>query len=250
MKKKCAIFTTVKNENVFLPIWLRHYQKYFANEDIYVLDHQSTDGSTLNLPVNVTLIQNEYVGDHQWMAKVASDYQKELLKNYECVIFAESDEIIYSIEKPFDQSIDDFIQSNDLYATCNGYSVIQDLQNESVLCFGDHIFEKRNYWYKDAAEDKTLISKIPLEWNWGFHTLRGRNNNHNNTFYLAHLHRFDLETMVQRHKTRTSFKQKNDGGGHHWKSNEEEIYEVFRQVSSQPFLITEQHKKALQHLTY
>jgi hypothetical protein len=250
MKKRCAVFTTVKNESIFLPIWLRHYQQYFANEDIYILDHQSTDGSTLNLPVNVRLVSNDYVGDHEWMAKIASDFQKELLKEYECVIFAEGDEIIYSPEKSFDKAIDEFIQSDDLYATCSGYSVIQDIQNEPPLCHGDCIFEKRNFWYKDPLEDKTLISKVPLEWTWGFHRLKGRNNNYSTTFYLAHFHRLDYETMVKRHKVRTSFQQKNDGGGHHWKSNEEEIYKVFVEVASQPIAIPEQHKVALQHLTY
>jgi len=250
MKKKSAVFTTVKNESIFLPIWLTHYQQYFSNEDIYVLDHQSTDGSTLNLPVNVRLVSNECVNDHDWLVNTAQNFQRQLLQEYECVVFVESDEILYSLDKPFSQFIDDFLQSDNLYATCSGYSIIQDLEKESVLCLGDRIFEKRNLWYKDAAEDKTLISKVPLDWNWGFHTLKGRNNNYHRDLYIAHLHRFDLETMIKRHKIRTSFKQKNDGGGHHWKSDEKEIFETFRKVSSQPFQIPEQHKRSLDHLIY
>lgn len=250
MKKKCAVFTTVKNESIFLPIWLRHYQQYFANEDIYVLDHSSTDGSTFNLPVNVCLVSNDYVNDHEWLVKTAQDFQRQLLQEYQCVVFAESDEILYSIDKPLNETLNDFIQGDDLYATCSGYSVIQDTQNELALSPDDYIFEKRNLWYKDAAEDKTLVSKVPLEWNWGFHSLKGRNNNYHRDLYIAHLHRFDFETMVKRHQERTSFQQKNDGGGHHWKKNRDDIFEVFRQVSSQLFLITEQHKIALQHLTY
>lgn len=250
MKKKCAVFTTVKNESVFLPIWLRHYQQYFSNDDIYILDHFSTDGSTANLPVNVRLVSNDYVNDHEWLVKIAQDFQRQLLETYQCVVFAESDEIIYSLEKPLNETLNDFIQGDDLYATCSGYSVIQDTQSESALSSGDYIFEKRNVWYKDAAEDKTLISKVPLEWNWGFHSLKGRNNNYHRDLYIAHLHRFDFETMLKRHQERTSFQQKNDGGGHHWKTNRDNVFEVFRQVASQPFLITEQHKRALKHLTY
>ena len=41
-----AVLTMVYNESVFLPIWLRYYSRFFAPEDIYVLDHQSDDGST------------------------------------------------------------------------------------------------------------------------------------------------------------------------------------------------------------
>lgn len=250
MKRKCAVFTTVKNESIFLPIWIRHYQQYFNDEDIYVLDHNSTDGSTKNLSVNVKLVTNEYVNDHEWLVKIAKDFQKELLRKYECVIFAESDEILYSAKKPFNEAIDEFIDSDDLYLTCSGYSVIQDIQTEISLQKEDLIFEKRNYWYKDSAEDKTLITKIPLEWNWGFHSLRGRNNNYHSDFYLVHLHRFDFETMVKRHKERTSFKQKQDGGGTHWKSNQNDIFEVFQQISSKPLLIPEKHKHALKHLNY
>lgn len=250
MKKRCAVFTTVKNESIFLPIWLRHYKQYFNDNDIYVLDHSSTDNSTLNLSVNVKRVENDYVNDHNWLVSLAQQFQRELLKEYECVIFAESDEILYSLENPFDQIIDRFISGDEMYQSFNGYSVIQDLQNESSLQPGDKIFAKRNYWYKDAAEDKTLMSKVPLEWTWGFHSLKNRPNNYHRDLYIVHLHRFDFETMLNRHVTRTSFKQKNDGGGHHWKTNRDDVLKVFREVSSQPLLIPEQHKNSLLHLTY
>jgi len=250
MKKRCAIFTTVKNENIFLPIWLRHYQQYFANEDIYVLDHSSTDGSTSNLPVNVRLVSNDYVNDHEWLVKIAQDFQRELLQEYQCVFFAESDEILYSVEKPLNLTIEDFIESDNLYVTCKGHSVIQNIQSEFQIESGEKIFEKRNYWFEDYNEDKTLISKIPLEWGWGFHKMKNRPNTPYQDFYIAHLHRFDFEIMVKRHQERTSFRQKNDGGGEHWKTDRNDIINVFQSIVSEPFLIPEKHKVALQNLTY
>jgi len=33
-KRKCAIFVMVKDEKVFLPIWLKYYTQYFSGEDI------------------------------------------------------------------------------------------------------------------------------------------------------------------------------------------------------------------------
>lgn len=41
MKKKCAVYTIVKNEDYFLPKWIKHFNKYFDKSDIYILDHQS-----------------------------------------------------------------------------------------------------------------------------------------------------------------------------------------------------------------
>lgn len=41
-----AIVTMVHNEGIFLLIWLRSYSQFFKPADIYVIDHESTDGST------------------------------------------------------------------------------------------------------------------------------------------------------------------------------------------------------------
>ncbi len=248
MKRKCAVFTTVKNENVFLPIWLQHYQQFFDNSDIYVMDHHSSDGSTSGLPVNVRLVSNDLVNDHDWLAQMAQGMQRELLERYECVLFAEGDELVYAIDKPLDKKIDEFLKSDHLYITVNGFSVHQDLSSEAPLQPGDLIFEKRRHWYKDRAEDKTLLTKIPIEWKWGFHELKDRDVNYHPDFFLAHLHRFDLELMIKRHLIRTSFAQKNDGAGYHWRSDLDEIHQVFRFTSSTPEPIPEAHLQALKHL--
>ena len=44
--RRRAVLTIVHNEPVFLPIWLRFYSRFFAADDIYVLDNDTTDGST------------------------------------------------------------------------------------------------------------------------------------------------------------------------------------------------------------
>ena len=38
-RRAAAVFTIVREEAVFLPIWLRYYAAHFAPEDIYVLHH-------------------------------------------------------------------------------------------------------------------------------------------------------------------------------------------------------------------
>ena len=38
-RRPAAVFTIVREEAVFLPIWLRYYTAHFAPEDIYVLHH-------------------------------------------------------------------------------------------------------------------------------------------------------------------------------------------------------------------
>jgi hypothetical protein len=250
MKKKSAVFTIVKNEYYFLPIWLKYYKQYFNDSDIYVLDHQTNDGSTNNLSVNVVPIVNELAFDHQWLVDTVQNFQKELLEKYECVIFAESDELLYSPDFKLNDLIDNFLNDNNLtHLSSIGHEIIQDLNNEKSLSINDEILENRNYWFRDDMYDKTLISKIPLKWEWGFHQItNGRRNNSFNV-HLCHLHRCDFELMLKRHEERAKkWNLKNDinGAGHqHRIGDREGVLKYFKDVRSSVVEIPQNHKSAI-----
>jgi hypothetical protein len=249
MKKKSAVFTIVKNENYFLPIWIKHYKKYFDESDIYVLDHQSNDGSTENLTVNVVPVINELAFDHQWLVDTVQNFQKELLEKYECVVFAESDEILYSIDKPLNNVIDNLINNSDQdYITCVGYEIIE-MKGEKPLSINDEILKNRDYWYKCYSYDKTLISKIPLNWIWGFHSVQGKSKLYTDNLYMAHLHRVDFELMLKRHEERAKkWNLKDDGSGvgfQHKIGDREGVMEYFKNIMSLPELIPDKHKISL-----
>lgn len=215
MKKKCAIFTIVKDEDYFLPIWIKHYKKYFNNEDIYVLDHDSVDGSTSNLDVNITKVHRDLAFDHQWLVDTVQAYQQQLLEQYEVVVFAEADELLYSIERPLNELIDAFIADpNQPYLTCNGYEVIHNIDKEKSITPEDSIIENRNEWFKYFPYDKTLISKIPLKWVWGFHDPIGTPRNYSHELFMFHLHRVDFELMLKRHNRRANKWIIKDDGPH------------------------------------
>ena len=48
-KKNICFATFARNESIRLPIWLNHYRQFITDEDIYVIDQNTTDGSTSNL---------------------------------------------------------------------------------------------------------------------------------------------------------------------------------------------------------
>jgi hypothetical protein len=250
MKKKSAVFTIVKNENYFLPIWIKHYKKYFNESDMYVLDHQSNDGSTNNLNVNVVPVINELAFDHQWLVDTVQNYQKKLLEEYECVVFAESDELLYSIDKPLNEIIEDLINDpTQDFITCHGYEVIE-MKDEKSLSLNDEIFKNRSYWFKHSNYNKTLISKIPLNWVWGFHytTIGERKFTHG--LHMVHLHRVDFEMMLKRHEERAKkWNLKNDGPGvgfQHRIGDREGVMEYFKNIPSTPTLIPNEHKIILE----
>ena len=92
-RRRRAVVTIVHDEAVFLPLWLGYYSRYFAADDIYVLDNDSSDGSTdrdgfVRVPTPHPSV------DHTWMAETLAAFQEELLDRYDVVLVADADEII------------------------------------------------------------------------------------------------------------------------------------------------------------
>lgn len=263
MKKKCAVFTIVKNEDYFLSKWIKHFRKYFHTEDIYVLDHQSDDRSTQDLDVNVVTVINDLAFDHQWLLDTVESFQSELLEKYESVLFSEVDELLYCVHKPLNQMIDDFLEDDLNHLTAHGYEIKQ--HDEPPISITDEIIPNRNYWFYSWWYTKTLLSKVKLNWVWGFHyakkvrddkpwdlaNMLERVHKDSKTdcdygFYLVHLHKVDFELMCQRHEVRSKWKQKFDGGGNHNRTSDSKtLKDYFNDVQSPIERIPEDHKRQL-----
>lgn len=247
--KKCAIFTIVKDEKFFLPIWLRYYKQYFLNEDIYILNHESSDGSTDNLDVNVTNIYNSVDFDHLWLVESVQNFQKELLKKYKVVIFTEIDEILYGYNQKLNDLIEEFTSSENQYLTCIGYEIMQDIEKEKQISNEESILENRNNWFRYDLYDKTLISKIPLNYTVGFHHCDQAKNFKN--LYMAHLHRMDFNMMLERHHLRaTKFNLKKDDlskgwGMQHSIGDKDGVFNLFNMFKNNIEVIPEEHKKSI-----
>lgn len=256
-KKKCAVFTIVKNENYFLPIWINHYKRFFDKSDIYILDHQTTDGSTKNLDVNVINVFNDLAFDHKWLVDTVQNFQKKLLNDYECVLFAESDEIIYSVNNDLNNIIDDFISSNFKNAQCSGYEILHNIYEERCISPQESIIDNRNYWFFNPLYSKVLLSKIPLFWHWGFHEILDGQSKKLAApeifgLTLLHLHRVDFELMLKRHEeraTKWNLKVENDlvFGRQHRIGSREEVLKYMLTIPSERKVekIPVEHKRML-----
>jgi len=248
MKKKCAVFTIVKDEKFFLPIWVKHFSKFFEQQDIYVLDHQSSDGCTDGLQCNVIQVENHLAFDHQWLCNTIQNFQSHLLNNYNAVIFSEVDELIYSIGGlNLTEYITEFIHSEAPYITCVGYEVFHDMKNEKPYKIDKPLFSQRKNWFKHALYDKTLLTKIPLNYQWGFHNC-DHNKVFDNKLFLCHLHRFDFPLMLERHQHRVrNFNIKDDGGAsfHQKIDKTDELLVYFNSIPCEPEFIPKEHLDCL-----
>jgi len=197
-KRKCAIFVMVKNEDVFLPIWLKYYSRYIDGNDIYVFDHRTIDGSVVRcrkeyafktIPLNYPLSF-----DHLWFKFVADTVQKKLLLHYEYVIFTDIDEIILPDIKKY-KGLGEYIQKLDSdYVRCIGYDLIHlPHRGEPSFKANQTVLSQRKFWYHTHWYNKTLISRRPLDWEIGFHEVRDLNVVVDRDLMLIHLHKLDFD---------------------------------------------------------
>jgi len=202
--RRRAVITMVHNESVFLPIWLRYYSRFFAAEDIYVLDNDSTDGSTdrdgfVRIPVSHGRV------DHTWMVRTIEAQQRELLSSYDVVLVTDVDELITPTPEwgTLDEYIDRFDED---YVKCVGYEILHLIDREDPYDPRRPILDQRGYWFANSAYDKPALTSTPVTWEPGFHRLedeRYLDGSHwDPDLRLIHLHRMDFDICRERHGVR------------------------------------------------
>ena len=192
-----AALTIAQNESLFLPIWLGYYSRFFDPDDIYVLDHDSDDGSTADGGFVRIPVSHETF-DNTWMVSTVEHHQRELLERYEVVLVVDVDEIV--APDPAWGTLEDYLARFDEdWVNCLGYEVLHMRDREPPFDPGTPVLEQRGWWYPNDLYDKPSIARIPLEWRPGFH---GRTDYHFNLdpdLRLIHLHRMDYDICQARH---------------------------------------------------
>ena len=230
MSRKKAIFTNVKNENTFLPTWLKYYSRFFDTRDIFILDFGSGKEYTEKLSEKFSVIEAKTPINHWFddLPKVYDEVMKthnELLNSYEYVLFAEADEIIYH-----PMGLDSYIENtNHDYTTCTGYELIHLPKIESKLEKNKKILSQRNYWYREYFHfSKTSLTRVPLKWGIGYHNTEEPKRFEEN-FFLLHLHKWDYYQCLERHlhwgKTNWSQKSIDEENCWHYQITEKEKFE-------------------------
>lgn len=193
--KPFALFTMQRNEQDHLPRWIDYYCHHFDMEDMYVLDHQSTNIRTVETLLNfavdggkVITRECDEVFNHDWLLKTVMDFQKELLKEYEIVIFTDCDEMLV----PASVDLRHYLMAFDKpMVRATGFNVIEDKL-------------ERDYMF-----DKTLIARQPLSWVYGYHQSIPEVPT-SDELLLIHLHRLNYQEAWQRNKRLQEEKWNND----------------------------------------
>jgi Glycosyl transferase family 2 len=233
--KRRAAITIVHNEPVFLPMWLRYHSRFFAPEDLYVIDNDSTDGSTGGDGF-VRIPAPHDRADNAWMVQTIEGLQHELIESgYDVVLVTDVDEIV--TPTPERGTLGDYIDELDeWWVNTIGYELIHLVDREDPLDLSRPILEQRGYWYANGAFNKPAIATGPMSWGPGFHHRSDRQLNYDPDLRLIHLHRMDFDICRNRHLSRRdrqwSDKDRRGGFGvNNWPTEEAEFERWFYEDS-------------------
>lgn len=195
-----AVATIVHDESFFFPIWLAYYSRFFAPEDIYVLDHDTTDGSTNGEGFTRIPVSHDSV-DHQWMVDTVMELQHDLQQRYDVVLFTDVDEII--APDPDFGTLGDLIDRFDEpFVQCVGKEILHRPDTEAAYDANQPIMSQRHSWFANLGYNKPLLATVPMNWIPGFHGVVSGEINQDPNLYLIHLHRLDYEQCRLRHALR------------------------------------------------
>ncbi|HWD09070.1 MAG TPA: hypothetical protein VHA57_08250 [Actinomycetota bacterium] len=200
--QRSALLTIVRDEAFFFPIWHRYYARFFSPEDIYVLDHGSTDGSTSGGGFRRIPVEHEEI-DVLWVRDTVQSYQHQLLAGYGAVLYVDVDEIV--APDPAWGTLGEYVDSfSGKIARCRGYEVIHLREAEPPFDAARPVLDQRRHWFANPMYSKPALARVPLQWTPGFHRCRGLTQDPDPNLFLIHLHRMDYDQCKARHRARAS----------------------------------------------
>lgn len=225
MRDRC-VFTIVRDEEFFFPIWLKYYLQYFKPSDIYVLDHESRDSAAEQLKdlqhqfgFKHIPVYNNASFSHRWLLSIVSEFAKFLHKSYASMLFTEVDEIVAvrpgGVYADLPTAAESAAKQSRFFKRCSGYEVVQrvDIDSRVLDVHSLPLLAQRDWWYPSLEYSKPVLIRRPVEWTSGFHlctellwleetiTVPGRDTvvvTCDPDLYLIHINKIDLQQFLKR----------------------------------------------------
>jgi glycosyltransferase involved in cell wall biosynthesis len=227
----CAI-TNVYNEAFNLPIWLDYYGSQIGIENCIIIDHGSTDGSTLDLKgAGIIRIPRVEFSDHLRAAAI-SGIANSMLRFYDAVLYCDCDEILVADPQKFANLVEFCAEMDGPATTAIGLNIVHHLRLEDPIEISTPVLKQRRYVQFVSPMCKTLLIKKPVTWGGGFHS-----SSHPpkfNNLYLFHLRWLDLGECLRRLSITRKVQFSDQIAGKHHRSEYMEFIKIFQQHSDRP----------------
>ncbi|AQU87656.1 hypothetical protein B0W47_09425 [Komagataeibacter nataicola] len=233
MSFRAAIITMVYNENYFLPLWCAYYGRQVGMDNLYVIDHGSTDGSTDALPCNRLRIPRDCFDDGQRAAMI-SRLHASLLSFFDVVIYVDCDEFLVPRTDLF-ASLPDYLEKHRNHSVIRavGVDVFPERPNMPAVNTSRPLLEQRSFGFINPWESKPVISYVPISWAPGFHEC-DQPSYLDLDLWLFHMKNMDLDISLKRlaltRALNWSKASVQNGQGAHQRCSDEELINKFQHL--------------------
>ena len=191
---RIAAMTQAYQEEVMLPLWVRHYSALVGRENLVILDHGSEPPVRFE-GVRIEIIPRSEI-DEWDRINGFSEWQTRLLADYDWVINVDTDEFVVARPDRWTSIEERLSVCPPGTRRCVGVEVI-DPGNTSPLDWSQPILGQRPLGVVKSWSCKPAVSSVPTSWTPGFHTANTPSIFDHN-LWLFHLKFADLGYLLRR----------------------------------------------------
>lgn len=207
--------TMTRDEADMLPRWVSYYGGQLGVENLVVLDDNSVDGSTEELPCTLHRLPSPPWRSSwgQMRRQLANGLARGLLACYDVVIFTDVDEFLVP-DPGRHSSLLAYLKARagrDVIAPL-AVNVLHNPRTEPALHSGRPVLEQRRFVKFTAGMCKPLIKRIPADWQAGFHGIKARFEI-DRELMLVHLKYYDVDALAKVSEHRRNLHESEGRGG-------------------------------------
>ena len=170
-----AVMTMTRDEGHMLRRWVEHYGAQVGVENLVVLDDNTSDGSTDNLPCPVIPVPNLTKNTTfipAWMSMI-SHLSAGLLDCYDAVIYVDVDEFIVPEPRKY-ENLRQFVADRPGRSAVGvmGLNMVHDVTREGPLVDDEPIIGQRRLAKFLPLMCKPSVKWVPAGWALGTHGIR------------------------------------------------------------------------------
>ncbi len=174
-KLRVAALTMARDEADMLPRWVDYYGRHFGLENLVVIDDNSVDGSTENLPCASYRMPSPPWKSSWGVArrKLVSGFARGLLAIYDVVVFTDVDEFLVPDPVRYSGLVHYLSTRTDRSVIAPlGLNVLHHPRLEATFDHSRPVLQQRRFVKFAPGMCKPLIKRSPAEWSAGFHGIK------------------------------------------------------------------------------
>lgn len=212
---RVAVLTMVRDEARLLPRWVAHYGRHVGVENLVVLDDNSTDGSTDDLPCTTYRLPPPpwKQGWGSTRQKLVNGLAKGLLACNDVVVFTDVDEFLLPDPAKHDGLLDYLAARADRRIVAPlALEVLHNARVEGALHPDLPLLDQRRFVKFSPGMCKPLVKRVPQPWQHAFHGMAVPFEV-DRDLWMLHLKYADVEWLeTSAEQRRSAFEQ--EGRGH------------------------------------